>query len=203
MRAIDRQDFKTTNKAELRREARKRRDELSAPDVSQKGEEITRRLLELDEFVNAGTIMCYLSIGNEVPTWDLARYILNAGKVLTVPKITAPAGESKRMIACKITDLESGLKPGSFGIMEPADESLQPVPIPDIDLVIVPGLLFDRRGFRIGYGGGFYDSFLRNKGAGCTSVGICYELQLVPELPAEEHDVPVDIVITESAVYRI
>ena len=90
---------------------------------------------------------------------------------------------------------------GSFGIGEPA--AGEAWPIEDIDLIVVPAVAYDRRGRRLGRGGGFYDRFLARGGLRARTCGLAFAQQIVQELPAESHDYPVEIVVTDREVLRI
>jgi len=92
------------------------------------------------------------------------------------------------------------LKKGTFGILEPPQDRFRKVRISEFDLVIVPGIAFDLTGHRIGFGGGFYDSFLGSITA--TKIALAYEFQIVDEIPTRAEDVKIDILVTEKSVYR-
>ena len=132
-----------------------------------------------------------MSVSNEVDTHALIRDALDDGKCVAVPV----ARKGRPMIQVRISDL-SELVPAPFGLLEPAEGSWDPVPPGAFDLVIVPGLAFDHRGNRIGFGGGFYDRFL--SGLDAARVGVAYEFQLGETLPTEPHDVGLDWLVTES-----
>ncbi len=88
-----------------------------------------------------------------------------------------------------------------FGVDEPPADSPEVAP-EDLDLVVVPALAFDERGYRIGYGGGYYDRFLPRLRPDCVTVGVTLDALVVPALPAEPHDVPVQIIVTETRTIR-
>ena len=93
----------------------------------------------------------------------------------------------------------SDLEIGTFGVLEPKEECIRPVMPEKLDIVIVPGLAFDLQGNRIGYGGGFYDGFL--KGLSAPKIALAYEWQIVNCVPSDEHDVKVDKIVTEDRIY--
>jgi 5-formyltetrahydrofolate cyclo-ligase len=112
-----------------------------------------------------------------------------------VPKIKKGYG----LLAIEIKSLDE-LSPGTFGILEPAGE--KGISPEEIDLVVVPGVAFDKRGNRMGYGAGYYDSFLPKLRPEVKKVAVAFEIQVTDSLPAEEHDVKMDLIITENTIYN-
>lgn len=93
----------------------------------------------------------------------------------------------------------SDLVPGPFGLLEPNPKN-EEADLSSLEVILVPGVVFDVKGYRIGYGGGFYDRVLKETRA--LKVGVCYSFQLVESLPVEPHDVPVDLIITEDGIIQ-
>ncbi len=153
-------------------------------------QKIQAQLVSLEQFNKANTVMVYASLPWEVDTSFIWDYVEE--KRLVFPKV---AGSNLRLIVVK--SLEE-LKPGVMNILEPISEKeIEPG---EVDLVIVPGIAFDYSGYRLGYGGGYYDKLLpKVKG---LKVGLVPERFWLPQLPREEHDIPVDVVISESRIYR-
>jgi len=182
-------------KAALREEIKQKRRRLSPEERRRFSEEIVRRLKQLKAFDRAKVVMLYVPVGGEVDLLPLLKELIEGEKKrVALPKVTAD-GE---MVAVEVSDL-SVLREGRFKVPEPMGGRL--VRPEKIDLVVVPGVAFDRRGFRLGMGKGFYDRFLpRVKG---YKVGVAYEFQVVDRLPAEKHDAPVDAVITPRQTIRI
>ena len=168
--------------------------------------ELCRRVTQLPEWKQARIVLTYLSFGSEVETRWLVVEAFEQGKLVACPRCMG-AGETRRLDWHVIKSLEN-LEQSAFGMLEPLDnpatlvgESAYPASI-----AIVPGLAFDRSGYRIGYGAGYYDRFLSgySQVEGATSVGLCREVALQVQLPClEAHDVPVGIVATESRVIRV
>lgn len=156
---------------------------------------IQRRLLETTEFQGAAVVALYSPILNEVFTEELFRAARQAGKVVAYPRVR---GEGLEFIATAEAD---DLRHGAFNVLEPIGE--RTIPLDALDLVVVPGVAFDRGGHRLGYGKGYYDRVLHPKGGGRLLIGLCFELQLVDALPAEAHDVAMDLLITEERVLRM
>ena len=185
-------------KAELREECRTRRRELTAKQSETAGQMILQRFNALGEYAAAQLVHTYVSSKeNEVDTHELIRRCLEQGWRVAVPDVRP----GTRILAhAEIRGLEQ-LVPDSWGIPSPpADHGEWIETLDEIDLVVVPGVAFDAQGRRLGLGGGYYDRFLsRTKGA---KVGLTYDALLLDEVPVESHDVTMDIVVTESAVYR-
>ncbi|MDI6641562.1 MAG: 5-formyltetrahydrofolate cyclo-ligase, partial [Elusimicrobiota bacterium] len=158
---------------------------------------IEKNVLSLEEFQKAKTVMFFVSFNSEVNTLPLIRNSLRQGKIVSVPKVVAD-GASKEILPVRIKNLTRELKKGYCGILEPKSirNKLKPE---KIDLVFVPALGFDTCGRRLGYGGGFYDVFLR-KIPLKKRIGIAYEIQVVDKVPANESDMRVNKIITEKGV---
>ena len=184
-------------KTRLRKEAAGRRGEISVNDVSNLSEKVIANLRMTGEYRSAGMVFCYVSVGSEVDTRPLIRQLLDQeGKRVAVPWCNPATGT---MSAVEISGLEE-LKPGVFGIPEPDSTVQAPLDPSGLDLIVVPGIAFDGRGYRIGYGGGYYDRFLSEHGKGKHTLGLAFEAQLIDAVPVEEHDVPVDGIATESRI---
>lgn len=156
---------------------------------------IAANVASMEAFNAATTIMAYWPFRNEVDTSWLVRTALANGKRVILPRTIK---SEKRLAPHIINDIERDLKPGAYGIMEPLPELPEARP-DEIDFVVVPGLVFDRVGNRIGYGGGYYDRFLPMLQR-AAKVAVAFELQMVKRVPAEERDRPVDYVVTEKEV---
>lgn len=180
-------------KKELRKKAKEKRDSMDREEVSGKSALIAGRVISHPWFINSNSIFVYVSVDNEVETRAIIKEALDKGKMLCVPRVV----DKKRMEAVPIKNLSEDLEPGFFNILEPKSH-LSPVPKEKIDLVIVPGLLFDRDGYRIGYGGGYYDMYLKNLTRGCKTIGLAFNNQIAQKLPRAEYDIKVMIIITET-----
>ena len=152
----------------------------------------------LAEFLTAQTVMLYHPIPGELDCLPLVREAWRRGKTVLLPKVSAA---ERRMAAVCWRSPDDEMTAGAFGIREPARG--EPWPVGDLDLVIVPVLACDRRGVRLGRGGGFYDRFLARDALRATTCGLAFARQLVDALPAEAHDVPLGIVVTDRDVLRI
>ncbi|NLN65998.1 MAG: 5-formyltetrahydrofolate cyclo-ligase [Clostridiaceae bacterium] len=181
------------NKKELRKIAKERRDQLTREQVVEYTEAILKKLLNHPWYLGCNTLFTYVSIGNEVGTHALIESAFSAGKRVCVPRVNP--GED--MVAVPIRSIAVDLKMGFYNIPKPRKE-LQPVSEKLVDLVIVPGLLFDRDGYRIGYGGGYYDKYLQRLPASGRTIGLAFRTQIVDLLPREAYDQKVMHVITED-----
>lgn len=183
-------------KSKIRKEILGLRNQKSEDELEERSRRIWKRLFLTPEFKKAKTIMFYVSTGSEVRTESMIREAMELGKRIAVPAVEI---EEHSLKVCELKDCDAELAPGAFGILEPRKECRREVPLADIDLVIVPGIAFDRNGIRIGYGKGFYDKLMPSIN-GARILGLAYDFQLLPALPEEDHDVRVDKIVTESGV---
>ena len=177
----------------LRTQVRTLRKELSDQERTQKNNAIQTQIAKLPEFQAAKTVLFYVSMNEEAGTHDIIKKYLDKKRIV-VPTIQK---EAKEFQVFHLTDWKE-LEPGVFGILEIHHQNRIPHPLNDIDLIIVPGVAFDHRGYRLGYGGGYYDSLLMIYPK--PTIGLAYECQLVDEVPCDPHDLPVDKIITENQI---
>ncbi|MBR0366428.1 MAG: 5-formyltetrahydrofolate cyclo-ligase [Clostridia bacterium] len=178
-------------KDEIRAAAKERRRALCREDVIKKSQDIFDRLMPLLD--TAKTVMCYMSAFNEPRTDRVIAELIKNGVRVAVPVTDT---DTKTITPALYT---GELKRGAYGIYEPEDRiAIDPN---NIDIAVIPGIAFDRRGTRIGFGAGYYDRFLA--GFVGKKIGICYELQLYDEIPHDEHDIAMDTIVTERKVYDI
>ena len=180
-----------SQKTGLRKKIRAARDALSIEAIKNKSASIAENLFALPEFRKAKTVAFYISKGSEVQTKSMLENAIAEGKKILVPSA------SERFILLEFVSF-SDLEKGRFGLLEPKTKIAAKQ---EPDLIIIPGLAFDKNGNRIGYGKGGYDNFLKNSKA--KRIALCFECQLVDKIPAEEHDQKMDIVVTEKRVLRI
>lgn len=172
-------------KKEYRAAIRSRKREMTPEDITLRSHALCRQVLNSDAYRSAQTLYGYLPFNQEVQTMPLLQQALSEGKQVALPKCY---GTEMRFVL--VSDL-SRIQRSAFGAPEPVDDS--PLAADKNALVIVPGLAFDRRGYRIGYGGGYYDRFLSREPDHPT-IALCYDFQVVDRLPADLHDIPVDTV---------
>lgn len=184
-------------KGEIRSRMRARRALVDDPTRIAASGAITAALLDLPEFQQAREVAIFLSLPRELETGPIIAACHRLGKRVCVP---AWDPESRAYAFARLRP-EAGVVPGPHGVPEPAHR--EPIDPQQIDLVVVPGLAFDRRGGRLGYGGGYYDRMLPTCRADCFKVGVAYAWQVVEtELPLRAHDARVDRVITDLAPFR-
>jgi 5-formyltetrahydrofolate cyclo-ligase len=184
-------------KQRLREQALINRD--AQPDKDELSRAICRRAIALSDYARAGTVLWYLDVRTEVRTRCDLPAALAGGKRIIVPYCVGPE------LALFHLESMDELGVGRYRIMEPkADlrglpaKRLEPV---DLDLILAPGVAFDRRGARLGHGFAYYDKLLRRARPDVALVGLAFECQLFPEVPTEVHDVFVHKIVTELAVY--
>ena len=174
-------------KTERRAEARKRKKIMTTDDIDHRSRMLCEQVLQTPQYQQANTVYGYLPFNQEVDLTTLLSQALHDGKQVALPKCY---GKEMRFIL--VTDL-SRIQYTNFGMPEPVDDA--PVASDFHALVIVPGLLFDHEGYRIGYGGGYYDRFLSQEPDHPT-IGLCYDFQMTDQLPRHSHDLPVDVVFS-------
>lgn len=180
-------------KAELRKYYRDIRRRITNDDRQKKSDAVRKILFDTKEYRNAKTVFVYVSLDDEVCTDEIIKGAISDKKTVCVPYVNK---QDKTMKAVKIESLND-LKIGAYNIREPESDENE-VDISDISLSIVPGLAFDKKGNRLGFGGGFYDRFLA-KFSG-VSIGLSYSDCVANELPTDIYDMAVGMVITENKV---
>lgn len=182
-------------KAELRREIAEKRRHLDPAWRIEASQQIADRLRRHEVFNAARTIALYKAIAGEVVLESLFPVCWAAGKQTCIPIYNA---ERNVYEMARISE-ETRFNIGNYGIQEPVSPSL--VSMEEIDLVIVPGVAFDAAGNRLGRGGGYYDRLL----AGFTgvSIAVAFDFQIVPEIPCDSRDIPVDGVLTEKKILKL
>ena len=188
-----------TSKSEIRKQVLARRDALPTEQRRALSERITRRLLALEAYRDARCVMAYASFGSEFETGGFIADVLAQDKALVLPRVER-GGRTLQLHA--VTDPARQLAPGVWGIPQPLADLCPPVPASQLDFVLVPGVAFTRRCERLGYGGGYYDRFIRSLVPRPPLVAAAFALQVVPMLPMSETDQRVDLVVTEDAEYR-
>ena len=182
-------------KSLLRKEVLHKRNSMSHFEISMKSKLIQQKLIESPVFNQSKSIGLYLAIGSEVQTREIINYALDLGKTVLLPRIMS---NDLRFYVVDQKDFEeNSFDVNRFGIKEPKIDK----PADFIDLLIIPGIVFDTYGFRIGYGYGYYDKYLTiNKYS--KSIGLAYDFQFIKKpIPILPHDRKIDVLITESGFH--
>ena len=182
-------------KKNLRAEIKNRLSCLTSSQISMKSRIITGHVTRLEQFKCADVVMIYLAIPGEVDTTGIAEIAWDQSKTVVAPMACDKSRHMKPAV-CQ-PDHEDALKT-CHGLRQPLGTSL--VEISSVDLIVVPALAYDAQCNRLGRGGGFYDRFLDLDEMKASAVGICFAEQIVPELPMESNDKPVDIVVTDHGI---
>ena len=177
-------------KVSIRKQFLDCRKQLDLSAHSRASQQIQQQLIASECFVRAKTLALYSPINNEVATEQIFSAAKKLDKQIYYPRV---AGNEFSFF--KVGTLDELLQ-GAFGVAEPV--SAEKISVTDLDLVVVPGVAFDLRGHRLGYGRGFYDRQLVGKPAKTASVGLCFDFQLCDSLPVEAHDQVLDFIATET-----
>ncbi|WP_051569156.1 5-formyltetrahydrofolate cyclo-ligase [Alkaliphilus transvaalensis] len=181
----------------IRQEILNKREGLDQQAVQEKSEKIYDLLTATDHYQKAQCVMLFLSFRNEVDTNKIIQDLLKANKRVFIP-VTVP--KTKALIVSELKDPINDLEVGTFGVLEPKKEALRPVSPDLLDLIIVPGVAFDKRGYRIGYGAGYYDRFLPNINPQVPLIALALEVQMIDLVPNDNYDFPVQYIITENQI---
>lgn len=182
-------------KRAVRTELRERLAQLSVDEVRARSAAACSLLATQPVFRKAETIMIFLSMPQEVDTSPLAQEAWLSYKTVLAPRVS---WEQRRMLPTEIQSLSDDVESGPLGVREPV--SGLPVPVGEIDLVVVPGLGFDGQGNRLGRGRGFYDRFLAHRDFRGVTCALAFEFQVIQHVPAEENDVRMDMLVTDEQV---
>lgn len=184
-------------KEALRERARAIRSKVSEEAAAKASEAVSRELIEAIDWSKARSLLAYAPIQSEIDPSGVVEAFWRRGRAVAFPAVEPKA---RRLLPRRATSWAE-LRPGPYGIPEPSPAS-PALPARAIDVVLIPGLAFDRRGYRLGYGGGYYDRFLPHLRPGALKVGLTYAELLWDALPVEPHDQAVDWVATEEGIHR-
>ncbi|MFZ5800760.1 MAG: 5-formyltetrahydrofolate cyclo-ligase [Candidatus Omnitrophota bacterium] len=156
---------------------------------------IKHKLFSSAAFKEARTVLFYASFDGEVPTWEMMREAKRQGKVIGLPVISR---SHRKIVPSRVLNIDTELELGPYGVMQPKAAFLRPIALDDIDLVVVPGVAFDKYGNRLGRGKGYYDRLLAQLPPSLPAIGLAFAFQILDELPQLAcHDCPVITVITD------
>lgn len=180
-------------KHRIRREIKEKLRKHSELEKRTKSAIIKCKLFNEEEFKRSKVVMFYVSLKDEVDTLTMVDEALEMGKRVCVPVVIL---EEKRLIAGEVRNRLEDLERQHFGIYQPKKGRVREVPLEDIDLVVVPGIAFDKANVRLGRGHGYYDRFLSGLPKPTKTIGLAFDFQVIENLPQDSHDVPVWKTIT-------
>lgn len=183
------------DKAQLRRELMDCLLAISPKQRDEKSRKACHNLVSTAQFQKASTVMMFVSLPHEVDTSEVILHAWQLGKIVAAPKIS---WQQRHMIAVQINSLETGFSTSASGLKNPI--SGVPVPFGEIDLVVTPMLAIDKKGHRLGRGGAYYDRFFANPELKAAKCGFGFAEQLRDSIPTDDHDQPVDMLVTDEQV---
>ncbi len=185
------------NKVQMRQDLRARLVEISDEQRAIKSKEACRNLVDSEQFKRASVVMLYLSLPHEIDVTGAILHAWQQEKTVAVPKVS---WQQRHMIPVEISSLETGVATEASGLRNPITGV--PVLPEDIDLVVTPGLAFDKNGNRLGRGGAFYDRFFASHQLHACKCGFAFSSQIVDNVPVDNHDEPMDLLVTENDVIQ-
>ena len=170
-----------------------KRNALETAELLEKSDKIKQNLFSITEYIKSKSVMFFVSFDNEVHTHDIINEALK-NKIVIVPKVI-----NHQIEPALIADFNNLIPSGKFDILEP----IEPISFnrKKIDIVIVAGIAFDRRGYRIGYGFGYYDRFLKTVPRS-KKIGLAFDFQIVDNIPEQSYDIPVEVIVTDKEVIK-
>lgn len=179
-------------KDEIRSRMLKKLRNQKKSDNSRKSKIIKEKLFSLEEFKKAKNIFCYISLASEADTKGIIVDALGLGKHMFAPRV-----EQDALGVAEIKDLDKDLEEGPLGILQPREDLPRLSPPEVLDIAIVPGIAFDRKGSRLGRGKGYFDRFLKQLAdTAVKTVGIAFDFQILKSIPQNSSDIPVNLVIS-------
>lgn len=191
--------FKQTGffKKKLRKKIQNKRNSLPVRDRKKRSKIIAEKFFSTVYYNDSNNILIYYPFRSEIDVTIIIRQALENKKNIILPGV-----HNQELKLFYVDNLKKQLEMGAYGIMEPTIGLCRAAKISDIDLVIVPGVVFDKNLNRLGYGGGFYDRLLPLIPAGVKKIALCFDIQVVESIPVSEHDIKVDLLITDTSIYH-
>ena len=183
------------DKVAVRQDMKLRRDAMSPDEVLNFSRDIENRLFAWKEFSVCWDVMFYLSFGNEVRTDEMIKLALENHQRVYVPRLVK---RERRLEVCELADMDQEFELGSYGIREPSRLNTRVMSPSKIDAVIAPGLAFDYSGRRVGFGGGYFDWFLKQLPEGALRLAVAYRFQVLDSVPQDPWDERVQKIFTEN-----
>ena len=193
---MKRHDPQGDRKRELRSELIQVRARLSKEDRVERSRAISERAAAIPELASCRTVALYAPLNTEVDPADIGRRLSSAGARIAFPRVQ-PSGRILSFASCDPQQLVRG----PLGALEPPADA-RAVELDDLEAVFMPGVAFSLDGLRLGRGGGYYDATLKKVPVRALRIGLGFDVQVVPSLPREAHDVPLDAVVTEARTLR-
>ncbi len=188
------------DKSTIRQQVLEKRASLAPQTIEKSGMAAADKLANMEEYINAKTIMAYMDFRNEVPTGPIIEMIRNSGKKLILPL----TDKNFRLVPYLIPEeepLSDCLATSSYGIAEPDPDVCKEADPSSIDMIIIPGSVFDQYENRMGYGKGCYDRFLASLAPKAFKLALAYDFQVLPCIPADPTDVKMDKILTLGTVH--
>lgn len=180
------------NKAQLRAQMRDKRKSLTPQEQAHAQQALSERILRCENYLKARTVMAYVAVRGEIGLAPVMEDVLSSGRVLVLPRCEEPG-----VMTARIVQGMDDLVPGAYGVPEPGEHCEIADP-KAIDLILAPGVAFDRAGHRLGQGGGYYDRFFSRSTA--HRAGVCHDFALLDCVPCEAHDEKMDTVIMPGGI---
>ena len=181
----------------IRRSIRAVRRGLSEAERLAHSRRVWERVAALPCYQHARVVLGYMAFDHEVLTDGLMQQAMASGKQLVLPMVL---GDRQDMALYVIEDLGCDVAPGYRGILEPQPQRTRAVAPETLDLALIPGVAFDLRGGRLGFGAGFYDRLLSRLPRDIPTVGLAFDFQVIPRLPFQPHDMLLEAIVTEHRV---
>ncbi|GGE24170.1 5-formyltetrahydrofolate cyclo-ligase [Marinithermofilum abyssi] len=185
-------------KRQLRQRMLEKRRQLSDERIAKESHAVCESIKMEGDYRKARVVFAYIPFRNELDIRPLLKDAWNQGKRIVVPKSDP---RSRKMTLIEIFHLQE-LEPGAYGILEPPEVPERIVGPKEVDLAVVPLVAFDLSGYRLGYGGGYYDHFFARAGDHLVRMGVAYSFQQAASVFPEKHDQPLHIVVTPERVWR-
>ncbi len=186
-------------KQKLKDDIFRKRKSLSKMEAEEKSCITKEKLYSMPLFKKSKNILTYVSFNNEVDTISIIKELLTKKE----KNVLVPYVDKDKLVQISKINSFDDLEPKTFGILEPRENKIKNFDINELDLVVVPGIAFDKNGHRIGYGYGYYDKFLKNLNKNTAKIALAFDFQIVDKIPEEKHDVPMDIIVTEKRILKI
>lgn len=187
------------SKKKIREQILRKRDAINPQEKEILDHKIFKNLINSSFYCKASTIFTFVSFKSEVDTHKLINQAIKDGKIVGVPKIKS---KEKGIEVFEIKSLKN-LEKGYFGILEPKGNCPIIIPPEDINLALIPGLAFDLKGGRVGYGGGYYDRYLAKVNKKTAKLALGYHFQLLGNVPVDDHDIRINGIITDEGIHTV